>query len=99
MYNVYIIYKNSDSTHFFFCSSETKKMVNDWMGNNNSELNASELGIREIIDHPSSVRLFEDYPSWLLYFAAGCCILFMVIGIPGNLITIAALFRTKKVCV
>ncbi|XP_023315239.1 uncharacterized protein LOC106654093 isoform X2 [Trichogramma pretiosum] len=45
-------------------------------------------------DHRSN--LLKDYPPWLLTFAAACCVLFMLIGIPGNLLTLFALFRTKK---
>ena len=67
------------------------------MGNNDTESNFSEYIIEEVIEDPGSASLFRDYPPWLLYFAAGCCVLFMSIGIPGNLITVAALFRTKKV--
>lgn len=45
----------------------------------------------------ASVVLFRDYPEGLLKFASACCILFMLVGIPGNLITIVALARCKKV--
>lgn len=44
-----------------------------------------------------SMELFKEYPKPLLQFAAVCCILFMVIGIPGNLVTIFALSRYEKV--
>ncbi|KAL7302083.1 hypothetical protein TKK_0005312 [Trichogramma kaykai] len=46
-------------------------------------------------DHRSN--LLKDYPPWLLTFAAACCVLFMLVGIPGNLLTLFALFRTKKI--
>ncbi|XP_001606666.2 G-protein coupled receptor moody isoform X1 [Nasonia vitripennis] len=71
-------------------------MLEYWMGSNESAPNASEFEIQEVIEDPGSASLFAGYPAWLLYFAAGCCALFMLIGIPGNLITVAALFRTKK---
>jgi hypothetical protein len=45
----------------------------------------------------ASEELFEDYPAALLHFASVCCIIFILLGIPGNLITIIALFRCKKV--
>ncbi|XP_041981136.1 G-protein coupled receptor moody-like [Aricia agestis] len=45
----------------------------------------------------ASVELFKDYPEGLLRFASVCCVLFMLVGIPGNLITIVALARCKKV--
>lgn len=72
-------------------------MLEHWMAINDTDTNSSILGIKEVIENPDSAILFGDYPQWLLYFAAGCCVLFMFIGIPGNLITIVALFRTKKV--
>ncbi|KAI5646174.1 7 transmembrane receptor (rhodopsin family) domain-containing protein [Phthorimaea operculella] len=45
----------------------------------------------------AAVQLFKDYPDALLAFASACCVLFMLVGIPGNLITIVALARCKKV--
>lgn len=45
----------------------------------------------------AAVALFRDYPEPLLRFASVCCVLFMLVGIPGNLITIVALARCKKV--
>ncbi|XP_051173930.1 G-protein coupled receptor moody-like [Leptopilina boulardi] len=71
-------------------------MLDYWMRNNDTEFNYSEFKIKEVIEDPGSAILFGGYPPWLLYFAASCCMLFMLIGIPGNLITVAALFRTKK---
>lgn len=44
-----------------------------------------------------SLQLFKGYPKPLLQFTAVCCMLFMIIGIPGNLVTIFALARCKKV--
>jgi hypothetical protein len=44
-----------------------------------------------------SEELFQGYSSTLLHFASACCVLFVLVGIPGNLITIIALFRCKKV--
>lgn len=46
-----------------------------------------------------AVELFRDYPEPLLRFASVCCVLFMLVGIPGNLITIVALARCKKVSI
>ncbi|KAJ8720307.1 hypothetical protein PYW07_012350 [Mythimna separata] len=45
----------------------------------------------------ASVDLFQCYPDALLQFASACCVIFMLIGIPGNLTTIVALARYKKV--
>lgn len=45
----------------------------------------------------AAVELFKDYPEVLLQFASVCCVVFMLVGIPGNLITIIALARCKKV--
>ena len=49
-----------------------------------------------IINHNSD-DLFSDYPVALTDAAAICCIIFILLGIPGNLITIIALARCKKV--
>ena len=49
-----------------------------------------------IITHNSD-DLFSDYPVALTDAAAICCIIFILLGIPGNLITIIALARCKKV--
>lgn len=68
-----------------------------WMASNETGHHGREETIQEVLRDPGSAVLFIGYPRWLLHFAAGCCILFMLIGIPGNLFTIAALFRTKKV--
>ncbi|XP_035437483.2 G-protein coupled receptor moody-like [Spodoptera frugiperda] len=45
----------------------------------------------------ASVKLFKCYSDTLLGFASACCVAFMVIGIPGNLTTIIALARCRKV--
>lgn len=45
----------------------------------------------------AAVKLFTDYPEGLMKFATVCCYVFMVIGIPGNIVTIVALARYKKV--
>lgn len=45
----------------------------------------------------AAIELFQNYPDRLLNFAAVCCLLFMCIGIPGNLVTIIALARYEKV--
>ncbi|CRK95706.1 CLUMA_CG009163, isoform A [Clunio marinus] len=42
-------------------------------------------------------HIFNGFSSSLLNFASICCIIFMLLGIPGNLITIIALSRCKKV--
>lgn len=48
-------------------------------------------------DSPEDILLFPGYSTALLQFAAMCCLMFMVIGILGNLITIVALLGCKKV--
>lgn len=45
----------------------------------------------------ANVQLFKHYSEGLLRFASVSCVLFMLVGIPGNLITIIALARCKKV--
>ncbi|XP_022252657.1 G-protein coupled receptor moody-like [Limulus polyphemus] len=42
------------------------------------------------------VTLFHEYPPALLSFGAACCIVFSIIGIPGNLISIGALARSPR---
>jgi len=44
-------------------------------------------------------ELFQGYSPALLTFASICCVVYMMVGVPGNLITIIALFRCKKVSV
>ena len=44
-----------------------------------------------------ATRLFADYPDELLHFAVGACVLFTLLGVPGNFITIVALLRYTKV--
>ncbi|XP_022122578.1 G-protein coupled receptor moody [Pieris rapae] len=56
----------------------------------NESANVTELYLDE-------VYLFKDYPEGLLRFATACCFICMIIGIPGNLITIIALSRYEKV--
>ncbi|XP_017758362.1 PREDICTED: G-protein coupled receptor moody [Eufriesea mexicana] len=68
-----------------------------WMASNGTGHNGREETIQEVLRDPGSAVLFVGYPRWLLHFAAACCILFMLIGIPGNLLTIIALFRTRKI--
>ncbi|XP_023945657.2 G-protein coupled receptor moody isoform X2 [Bicyclus anynana] len=45
----------------------------------------------------SAVKLFNGYSEGLLTFASVCCVISMIIGIPGNLITVVALAKYKKV--
>lgn len=59
----------------------------------NSSLNLTDSPQLDDLD----LELFQGYSTALLRFASACCVLFMLVGIPGNLITIIALFRCKKV--
>ncbi|XP_032518403.2 G-protein coupled receptor moody-like [Danaus plexippus] len=45
----------------------------------------------------ASLDLFKGYPDGLLKFATASCIIFMLVGIPGNIITIVALARYEKI--
>lgn len=47
----------------------------------------------------ADVELFQCYPEGLVQFASACCVIYILIGIPGNLTTIVALARFKKVSV
>ncbi|CAH0625557.1 unnamed protein product [Chrysodeixis includens] len=44
----------------------------------------------------AAVHLFQNYSDSLLCFATVCCVIYTVIGIPGNLTTIVALARCRK---
>lgn len=61
--------------------------------------NFSVKGLDEYLSDAdlANVTLFEDYPQSLVTFASACCILYTIIGIPGNLVTIIALARCRKV--
>lgn len=48
-------------------------------------------------DYVSDGKLFQGYPPALLTFASIACVTFIFLGVPGNLITIIALARCKKV--
>ncbi|KZC05137.1 PREDICTED: G-protein coupled receptor moody [Dufourea novaeangliae] len=67
-----------------------------WMASNETGQNDRTEALEVVLQDPGSAVLFVGYPRWLLYFAAGCCVIFMVVGIPGNLFTIMALSRTRK---
>ncbi|KAJ0176022.1 hypothetical protein K1T71_008196 [Dendrolimus kikuchii] len=69
------------------------------MGSAVNNITNDTLGLNEYTSDAAlaAVELFKDYPEELLWFATACCVVFMLIGIPGNLITIIALARCKKV--
>lgn len=69
------------------------------MGSAVNNITNDTLGLNEYNSDAAlaAVELFKDYPEGLLWFATACCVVFMLIGIPGNLITIIALARCKKV--
>ncbi|XP_049840998.1 neuronal PAS domain-containing protein 3-like [Schistocerca gregaria] len=55
------------------------------------------LGAATLAPDDGPQQLFQGYSAALLQFATACCVVFILVGIPGNLITIVALFRCKKV--
>ncbi|XP_061718411.1 G-protein coupled receptor moody-like [Cydia pomonella] len=64
----------------------------------NKDDNLTQFKLDDYSDEAlAKMELFKDYPEALLRFASVCCVLFMLVGIPGNLITIIALARCKKV--
>lgn len=67
------------------------------IGNHANTSGLSNMAERYTDEQLGSLQLFEGYPKPMLQFTAVCCMLFMVIGIPGNLVTIFALARCKKV--
>ncbi|XP_055693899.1 G-protein coupled receptor moody [Lutzomyia longipalpis] len=58
---------------------------------------AFSIGNDTEINYTEDGGLFPNYSDSLLKFASIMCIVFALIGIPGNLITIIALARCKKV--
>lgn len=44
-----------------------------------------------------AIPLYTGYPRVLLNIATVTCIAYMVVGVPGNLLTIVALVKSKKV--
>lgn len=44
----------------------------------------------------AAVQLYKDYPDSLLQFGYVCCLIFCLVGIPGNLVTIIALSMCEK---
>ncbi|KOB70375.1 G-protein coupled receptor, partial [Operophtera brumata] len=65
---------------------------------NNGTWNACYKGLDQYgsDEELASVSLFLDFPDVLLKFTAACCIIFMIVGIPGNIITIVALSKYRK---
>lgn len=61
--------------------------------------NVSEVANNHDWQNELETELFQGYSPALLTFASICCIIYMMVGVPGNLITIIALFRCKKVSV
>lgn len=49
----------------------------------------------EVVDEFKN--LFAGFPDILMNLATACIVVFMLVGIPGNLFTIIALARCKKV--
>jgi len=61
--------------------------------------NVSEVANNHDWQNELETELFQGYSPALLTFASICCVIYMMVGVPGNLITIIALFRCKKVSV
>ena len=68
--------------------------VSDRMADRNATIGLSTTS-RADEDHLQP--LFSEYPDELLHFAVGACVLFTLLGVPGNFITIVALLRYTKV--
>ena len=43
--------------------------------------------------------LLQDYPDWMLMSGFICCVIFLLFGLPGNIITILALVHSNKVSI
>ena len=63
-----------------------------WNGSWNSNASANVSAAA----HPKT-SLLAEYPDALLQFAVAACVLFILVGVPGNFITILALLRYSKV--
>lgn len=61
--------------------------------------NVSEVANNHDWQNDLETELFQGYSPALLTFASICCVIYMMVGVPGNLITIIALFRCKRVSV
>ncbi|CAG0878684.1 unnamed protein product [Darwinula stevensoni] len=53
------------------------------------------MGEPEADDEGEGDILFQNYPSGVVDFAMVACIVFMLLGVPGNVSTIAALIKSK----
>ncbi|XP_017852534.1 G-protein coupled receptor moody isoform X2 [Drosophila busckii] len=61
-----------------------------------SQLWAAPVTATTVDNNSSSAPLFEGYSDELLTFAWVACIVFIIVGVPGNLLTIIALSRGKQ---
>ena len=43
--------------------------------------------------------LLQDYPDWMLMSGFICCVIFLLFGLPGNIITILALVHSNNVSI
>jgi hypothetical protein len=80
--------------------SENGGSQRSWSGGGNSTPSVnltSQLELDAQDEADLDAELFHGYSTSLLTLASACCLFFMFVGIPGNLITIIALFRCKKV--
>lgn len=89
----------SDWTMYFAdINKDTSGHVfNNSLPGSNIQTNASTITIKDNWERELEKQLFQGYSPVLLTFASVCCVIYMMVGVPGNLITIIALFRCKKV--
>lgn len=75
----------------------TGNVINSSLPGDDLRENVSTPAIKYDWQNELGKELFLGYSPALLTFASVCCLVYMMVGVPGNLITIIALFRCKKV--
>ncbi|CAD7086622.1 unnamed protein product [Hermetia illucens] len=72
--------------------------VTDTLGIDATLASSTSSSVNHLVNATAGTEeLFHGYSPALLTFASAACICFMLVGVPGNLITIIALARCKKV--
>lgn len=92
--------KDWDMLWFYTSNGLTDKVINGSLVDDKFQENVSAVANdKHDWQNDLGKELFQGYSPTLLTFASLCCIVYMMVGVPGNLITIIALFRCKKVSV
>eukprot|EP00090_Calanus_glacialis_P015256 TRINITY_DN24110_c0_g1_i3.p1 TRINITY_DN24110_c0_g1~~TRINITY_DN24110_c0_g1_i3.p1 ORF type:complete len:495 (-),score=85.15 TRINITY_DN24110_c0_g1_i3:276-1760(-) len=95
--------ENPESERYFAENQSYLSFSDNKSGDNVVRSHPGVLNVTSVVTNATEWRnllnttLFEDYPEWMLMSGFGCCVMFLVCGLPGNIITILALARCKKV--